>query len=311
MTEAARRFGEDQARADNAPSTPQHVSAQVVDITDAGVNLELGGELITDVPCLGSYRDRQPGDWVVVRPGSSPLVVGRTDADPGPVDETAIRTLAKEVALDEQVVRALTWGTGAPAGTGWQGPVTALYLRKNSTGKVEIYGQLSSETDPSPTAPTAPAPKPATITANSAGAWRNGSRDDSRNTPYQGDYTGRGNLRGGWFYGTKIADACAGKTVTKMTVKVTRLRGSGANDRRPVHFYLHDFTSPPSGHLSLPTGPEELLSLSVGASGTATLPTSWRTSLASGAMRGLGVYYDGTRDYAAFSTTANIVITFS
>ncbi|WP_167519028.1 hypothetical protein [Streptomyces chryseus] len=287
------------------------MSAQVLDVTDEGVNLDMGGDLILDVPCLGSYRDRKAGDWVVVRPGTSPLVVGRTGDDPGAIDETAIRALAKEVALDEQVVRAFTWGTGAPAGTGWQGPATALYFRKHSSGKVEVYGQVASETDPSPTAPTAPAPKAATITANSSGAWRGGSRDGSRDNPFQGDYTGRGNLRGGWFYGTKIADACAGKTVAKMTVTITRLRGSGANDRRPVHLYLHDYTSPPSGQLSLPTGPEDLLSLSVGATGTASLPASWRSALAGGSMRGLGVYYDGTRDYAAFSGTANIVITFS
>jgi hypothetical protein len=311
MTDAARRFGEDQALAEVGTTTPRFASAQVVDITDEGVNLQMGGALVLDVPCLASYRARTPGDWVVVRPGSSPLVVGRTGDDPGPVDETEIRTLAKEVALDEQVIRAFTWGTGAPAGTGWQGPATALYFRKHSSGKVEVYGQVASETDPSPTAPTAPAPKPATINANSAGAWRGGGRDESRTNPYQGDYSGRGNLRGGWFYGTKIQDACAGKTVASMTVTVTRLRGSGANDRRQVHFYMHEFTSPPSGQLTLPTGPEGLLSLSAGATGTAALPAAWRSALASGSMRGLGVYYDGTRDYSAYSATANIVITFS
>ncbi|GAA2971350.1 hypothetical protein [Streptomyces enissocaesilis] len=310
MSEAARRLGEDQARAEAGTTTPRFASAQVVDVTDEGVNLELGGDLALDVPCLGSYRDRRAGDWVVVRPGSNPLVMGRTADDPGPIDETAIRTLAKEVALDEQVVRAATWGTTGPAGTGWQ-TVQQIFLRKNSEGKVELYGQLTTESDPSPTAPTGRAPKPATITASSAGAWRNGRRDDSRDNPYQGDYTGRGNLRGGWFYGTKIQDACAGKAVASMKVTITRLRGAGDNARRHVHLYMHDETTPPSGHLSLPVGPEDLLSLSVGATGTAALPASWRAALASGARRGIGVYYDGTRDYAAFSAAAPIVITFS
>lgn len=309
MTDAARRLGEDLARAGTSSGSSGTVSAEVVDVTDAGtVNLILGGALVTDVACPDSYRNRKSGDWVAVRPGAVPVVMWRLGDDPGANDETAIKQLATEVALDEQVVRAATWGTAAPSGSGWQ-QATVPFVRKTGEGKVELYFQLASETDPSPTPPTGRPPKAATVTANSAGSWRNGRRDDYRDYPFQGDYSGGGNLRGAWFYGNKISAACAGKTVASMKVSFTRRRGAGANAKRPLHLYLHDHTSPPSS-LDLDEGPDELLSLSVGAKGTATLPTDWRSKLASGTRKGLAIYARGSRDYASFSG-GTITITFS
>ncbi|MYR76527.1 MULTISPECIES: hypothetical protein [unclassified Streptomyces] len=307
MSDAARRLGE--ALSAPVPIGAGTVSAEVVDVTDEGVNVLIGGALILDVPCLASYRDRARGDWVVVRPGARPVVLGRTAPDPGPMDEPGIRAVAKDVALDEQVVRAATWGTGTPSGTGWQ-QVQSLFMRKTSAGKVELYGQLAIETDPSPGTPGAPAPKPVTLTPSSIASYRGGSRDESRIDAYQGDWTGRGNLRGGFFYGTSIAAACAGKTVASMKVALTRVRGAGVNGRRPVQLYLHAYTSPPSGQLSLGDGPEPVLSLTAGASGTATLPAAWRSALAAGTARGLAVYADGSTNYMAL-TGGKFTITFS
>lgn len=309
MSEAARRLGEDLARARSAGSTGSAtVSAEVVDVTDLGVNLSMGGALVLDVPCADSYRSRAAGDWVAVRPGARPVVVWRLGQDPGDADEATIRAVAKEVALDEQVVRAATWGTAAPSGSGWQ-QATVPFVRKTAEGQVELYFQLASQSDDSPSAPPGRVPKSVKVTANSSGSWRNGRRDEYRDFPFQGDYTGGGALRGGWFYGSKIAAACAGKTVSKMTVSFSRRRGSGANARRRMHLYLHDHTSPPSS-LDLDEGPEELLSLSVGAQGTATIPAEWRIKLANGTRRGLAVYARGSRDYASFSG-GTITITFS
>lgn len=309
MTDPARQLGEDLARAlSSSGSRAGTVSAEVVDVTDAGVNVMMGGALVLDVPCADSYRGRKAGDWVAVRPGARPVVMWRLGADLGATDEATIKQLANEVALDVQVLRAATWGTAAPTGSGWQ-QVNTLYLRKNAEGKVELYGQLGSESETSPDAPAGRAPKPVTVTANSSGSWRNGRRDSYRDYPFQGDYTGGGNLRGAWFYGNEIADACSGKTVASMKVSFTRRRGSGANARRPMHLYLHDHTSPPSW-LDLDEGPEELLSLSVGANGTATLPADWRAKLASGTRKGLAIYASGSRDYASF-TGGSITITFS
>lgn len=310
MSEAARRLGEDLARAQSSTPAGGTVSAEVIDVTDeGGVNIMLGGALITDVSCADSYRGRKVGDWVAVRPGGRPVVLWRLGDDPGVSDDKSVRDVASEVALDTQVVRAATWGTGAPSGTGWQA-VNSLFMRKSRDGKVELYARVDSPTDTSPEAPSEGAPKPGKVTANSSGSWRNGRRDDYRDYPYQGDYTGGGDLRGGWFYGTKIADTCAGKTVAKMTVAFSRRRGAGVNAKRPMHLYLHNHASPPSGQLSLGDGPEELLSLSVGANGTATLPAAWRNALASGSAKGLAVYARGRTDYAAFGG-GTITITFS
>ncbi|MET9158296.1 hypothetical protein ABZX56_11260 [Streptomyces parvulus] len=287
------------------------VSLQVADVTASGrVNLQMGdGTLLLEVACPDSYSARKAGDWVAVRMSSVPVVLWRLGADPVDDDAESVEAVALEAARDVQVVRAATWGTADPAGSGWQGPVQ-LFMRKNSEGKVELYGKLVSETDPSPPSPPPRTPKPVTVTANSAGSWRGGRPDDYADYPMQGDWTGGGNRRGAWFYGSKIANACAGKSVASMKVTFTRRRGSGVNGKRPLHLYLHGYTSPPSGQLNLGSGPEELLSLSVGAKGTATLPSSWRSALASGSARGLAIYASGRGDYMAVTGGA-ITITFS
>ena len=69
-------------------------------------------------------------------------------------------------------------------------------------------------------------------------------------------------------------------------------------------------SSPPSGQLNLGDGPEDLLRLSVGAMGTATLPASWRSALASGSAKGLAIYASGATDYMAV-TGGKITITFA
>ncbi|MCX4661507.1 hypothetical protein [Streptomyces uncialis] len=307
-SEAVRRFGAELAAlAQGAPGGAGTVSAQVIDVTDTGVNVEWSGTLLLDVPCMGAYRNRSAGDWVILRPGARPVVLGRPDTDPG--DMTQVREAAAEVALDAQVVRAATWGTAAPPGTGWQGPVT-LHMRRTADGKIELYGQLVAETEPPPPPPVPRPPRPVTITPTAYGTWRGGRPDDYASYPVQGDYTGRGDRRGGWFYGTAIAAACAGKSVAGMRLAVTRRRGAGANAKRPVHLYLHDHTSPPSGQLNLDEGPEDLLRLSVGAQGSAALPASWRTRLADGSRRGLAIYARGATDYMAVQGGA-ITITFT
>lgn len=284
-------------------------SAQVDGVTDQGVNLRIGDELVLDVPCADSYRDRAAGDWVAVTRSARPVVVWRLGQDPGVETEDEIREIALDAAADTQVVRAVSWGTGPPPGIGWQSAV-ATHVRKDAQGKIEYYYQLASETDPAPPAPPSRAPSPVTVAPTSSGSWRNGRPDEYASNPMQGDWTGGGNRRGAWFYGTRIAAACAGKTVTSMTFTVTRARGSGVNSKRPVHLYLHGYTTPPSGQLALGTGPEDLLQLSVGARGTAPLPASWRSALASGTARGLAVYASGRTDYAAF-TGGSLRITFA
>jgi hypothetical protein len=286
------------------------VSAVVADVTESGrVNLQLGnGDLLLEVACPDSYRGRAAGDWVAVRLSARPVVLWRLGADPVEDEQAATEQIAVQAAIDTQVVRAATYGTGAPSGTGWQ-QATEVHVRKID-GKLELYFKVGSVADPSPGTPDVPAPKPVTISPTDSGSWRNGKPDEYAASPTQGDWTGRGNRRGAWFYGSAIQNACAGKTVASMKVRFSRKTGAGVNVKRPMHLYLHDHSSPPSGQLDLDDGPEELLSLSVGATGTATLPASWRSQLASGAAKGLAIYATGSRDYMAV-TGGRITITFS
>ncbi|WP_330339422.1 hypothetical protein [Streptomyces sp. NBC_00557] len=286
------------------------VSLQVADVTESGrVNLQLGdGSLLMEVACPDSYRNRAAGDWVAVRLSSVPVVLWRLGDDPAITDAEDLQKAATQAAQDVQVVRAATYGTGAPSGTGWQA-ATAVYVRKVDD-KIEIYFQVPDASDPSPSTPGVPTPKPVTVSPTASGSWRAGRPDDYASTPVQGDWTGRGNRRGAWFYGSAIQSACAGKTVSGMKVQFTRKAGAGVNAKRPLHLYLHNYGSPPSGQLNLGDGPEDLLRLSAGAKGTATLPKNWVTALASGSAKGLAIYASGSSDYMAV-TGGQITITFS
>ena len=287
----------------------QTVTATVIDVTEDGkVNLTMQGADIYGVACTDAYRNRAAGDTVAVRRGAVPVVLWRLGDDPAETEQADIEKTATEAAQDVQVVRAATYGTGAPAGTGWQA-ASAVYVRKVD-GKLELYFQVASVADPSPDTPSVPSPKPVTISPTDSGTWRNSRPDDYASAPTQGDWTGRGNRRGAWFYGSAIQNACSGKTVAKMTVAFARKTGSGVNAKRPMHLYLHSHSSPPSGQLNLGDGPEELLRLSVGAKGTATLPKSWATALASGSAKGLAIYASGSTDYMAV-TGGKITISFS
>lgn len=284
------------------------VSARVVDVTaSGGVNLDLSGQLLLNVACADSYRDRAVDDWVAVRMGARPVVMWRLGEDPAASDEARIQALAEDVIADMQVIRAATYGTGAPSGTGWQ-QATETWVRKVND-KLEVYFKIGDASDPSPSTPPTRPPKTVAISPTASGSWRGGRRDEYRDNPYQGDYSGRGDLRGAWFYGSAIQNACSGKTVASMKVEFTRRTGAGDNARRPLHLYLHDHSSPPAS-LDLDAGPEELISLSVGAKGTATLPADWRSQLASGAAKGLAIYARGGRDYMSV-TGGRITITFS
>ncbi|GGX98604.1 hypothetical protein [Streptomyces fructofermentans] len=307
MTSAAELLGEQLARQRRPHS--REVSATVLDVTDSGrVNLMLLGALVPDVPCTDSYRDRQAGDVVLVRVGARPVVLYRLGDDPAEEDETRIGQLAADAAQDLIAVSAYTWGTGAPAGPGWQ-TVTQLYTRKDANGVGQLYAQIAGADTSPPETPGRP-PKSVVVSPTNSGSWRGGRPDEYASSPTQGDWTGRGNRRGAWFYGTAIASACSGKTVSSMQVTFTRKRGAGRNNKVAMHLYLHDHTSAPSGQLVLGSGPEELLRLSVGAKGRATLPASWRTALAAGTVRGLAIYASGRSDYAAF-TGGSIKISFS
>ncbi|MFJ8049315.1 hypothetical protein [Streptomyces luteogriseus] len=303
------QLGKDLDALDAMAGGLQTVSADVIDVTEDGkVNLHMMGADIYGVDCTDAYRNRKAGDTVAVRRGAVPVVLWRLGDDPAETEQADIEEIAEQAARDVQVVRAATYGTGAPAGSGWQA-ASAVYVRKVDD-RLEVYFQVASTADPSPDTPAVPSPKPVTISPTASGTWRSGRPDEYASAPTQGDWTGRGNRRGGWFYGSAIQNACAGKTVASMKVALARKTGSGVNAKRPLHLYLHSHSSPPSGQLNLGSGPEDLLRLSVGAKGTATLPKSWAAALASGSAKGLAIYASGRTDYMAV-TGGKITITFS
>ncbi|GAB2732824.1 hypothetical protein [Streptomyces bullii] len=303
------QLGKDLSGLDTEGGGLQTVTAEVIDVTEAGtVNIHMMGADIYNVACTDAYRNRKAGDTVAVRRGAVPVVLWRLGDDPAETEQANVEQIAQQAAQDAQVVRAATYGTGAPSGTGWQA-ATAVYMRKVD-GRLEVYFQVADASDPSPGTPSVPAPKPVTVSPTDSGTWRSGRPDEYASAPTQGDWTGRGNRRGAWFYGSRISDACSGKTVAKMTVAFTRKTGSGVNAKRPLHLYLHAHASAPSGQLNLGNGPEDLLRLSAGAKGTATLPKSWVTALASGAAKGLAIYASGRTDYMSV-TGGRITITFS
>lgn len=303
-------LGQDLAHADTSAGGLQTVTGTVTDVTDEGtVHLLMGGVQFYDVLCTDAYRNRQAGDLVAVRRGAVPVVLWRLGDDPAAADTARTIEVAQDAAQDLIAISAYTWGTAAPPGTGWQ-QVSQLWTKKDGAGKGVLYAQLGTAGDTSPEAPGARPPKTVTISPTDSGTWRRGRPDDYADSPTQGDWTGRGDRRGGWFYGTRIADACQGKTVAKMTVAFTRKRGAGVNGKVRMRLYLHSYQSAPSGQLNLDDGPEMLLSLAVGAKGTATLPSSWRTALASGSARGLAISGHGRTEYAAF-TGGQITIAFS
>ncbi|MEU1152645.1 hypothetical protein ABZ369_06450 [Streptomyces sp. NPDC005918] len=292
------------------PARPTTVLCRVVDVTDeGGVNIVYNGALLLDVACSTAYRGRQAGDLVHVRPGVKPLVLYAVGDDPGAGTDSSVRDIAREIAVDEDAVTAATWGTAGPSGSGWQ-TVTTLYVRKDPDGKAQLYMQLGTQSDTSPSTPSR-GPKSKTISPTGSGSWRGGRPDDYASAPTQGDWTGRGNRRGAWFYGSAIETACAGRTVSSMKVSFSRKRGSGVNGKIPMNLYLHNYSSPPSGQLNLGAGPEDgLLRLSVGAKGTASLPASWRSALSSGSAKGLAIYASGRSEYGSF-TGGKITISFS
>lgn len=293
------------ARGQRSGGGLQTVSVRVVDVrTDGRVNVDWGGALLVGVPCTDAYRGRAAGDVVAMRPGQRPVVLWRVGPDPGGGDEASIRA----VVQDEQVVKAVTSGASVPEGEGWQ-QATTPWVRE-VPGGVELHMQLASagrgtgeEPEPPPTVTPA-----VTLDAAAVGSWRGGAPAEG-GTARQGDPDGTGAYRGGWFYGTAIADACAGKSVAGMTVRLARAPG-GADTKVPIRMYLHAAESPPTGQLELVEEPQDLLRLSAEAEATVPLPVGWQTALAAGTARGIAVSATSTGDYAAL-TGGRITITFT
>jgi hypothetical protein len=164
------------------------------------------------------------------------------------------------------------------------------------------------DTSPPPdTGDPAPAPKPTVTTGTLTcvpvstacyrdGSWRSDGDPVNSFDLYQGRYGGSsfGRSTGCAFYGSK-PHTLAGATCTKATVKIKRL-SAGDFAARSATLRLVSQTSRPGGAPTLnesTSGP----SLTIGASTTFTLPTSWGQALIDGTRGGIAINVSSDNPY--------------
>lgn len=156
-------------------------------------------------------------------------------------------------------------------------------------------------------------PDAAVVWQNSYGGWHRTQAINS-GRPVQGAYGGPLN-HGGWFYGTKIVDACQGHTASGMWVDLTRSSAYHGNPRdvRVILWLIAD-GSPSSG---LPTFTKQAYGPALERGGSTpgqgfALDASWVADLASGAAKGIGVRgYASLDSYIQFGDCGEIHIEFS
>lgn len=262
-TELARLVREEVARQTN-PFQLMQVDSVAEDGT---VNLDFGGTIVNAVPANVSYSPRKEGDVVLVL--TSPAgwrVIDRVGAPqqltiPDPVD--------------------LEFGPPAPTG---YTQASAVWVKDGA-----LYVQTGSGPAPGPSdPPTASRPKPVTLDPSSAQGYRSGRKDSQRIA--QGaspDYPKSWSAI--WTYGNRIADACQGKTVDRMQIRVARnSKRHGTSKKVRPKLGLHNETSPPSSTPGLGYRWDGS-GLGFGASEWMTIPGSQAGRLASGASKGIGM----------------------
>ena len=299
---------------------------------DGTVSLEWGAEPVLGVAASRAYADRQVGDVVIVSRVQGQLIVtGTANAQESPIEDlidAAISPVSDSLDdtidnlnglddfahdLDDDVTRLenvrprVTFGSSNPPGGFRQ--ASAIWFKDQGDGRVDLYlvvsggGSASSEpTRPAkpPTKKTTKTPKPVTLTPSSRGSWRSSGQTDS--AVWQGDWTGRGNWTGGWFYGTSIASACSGKSVKSMTFTIARTKdGSGWGRGVPAHLNLHGKTSK-SKPSAVASG--HAVKLAPGQKVSYSLPAAWVSALASGSARGFMLSGSGRGDYLKCSGAA-------
>lgn len=254
--------------------------------TDGRVNLRDGETIVPSVPCLPGYVNRAAEDQVVVLRGRMGIVViGRLGAEqiptsPDPVD--------------------ISWGAGPPSGVGW---VTGTpYVRD---------GELYLDTGGGGGGGTS-TPRPTTIGPTARAAWRNGHRENDRPVT-QGAWPSYPQpFKGGWFYGSAITAACAGKSVASMRIRLGRTSAShGSFGQVKPRLYLTSTGTPGSAPPAISDGPRPGPGLGLGGVASWTLPGSWVSALASGAARGIVVSAGVGSDYLIFDgASGGVTITF-
>jgi hypothetical protein len=260
---------------------------------DATVVIVRDGDALIPASCVSSYATRTVGEWVIVARVLEGLhVLGAVAAEPPP---------AVEVDLPPTVT--VTYST-SPPGAGWES-VSALYVRDDGAGARSLHAVIAAASTP-----TVKAPAPVTLTSTASRGYQ--STTYTSETPKAGSWSSA-DWSGLWLI-PGIAAACAGKTVTGMTLTVSRAGTSHGRPTAPVRLGLHARTTlgkptlTDQWHATLADGSHAVLPR--GGRATVVIPAAQRAALASGAAKGVGVYGSGQSDYCIYGSTATLKITF-
>ena len=169
------------------------------------------------------------------------------------------------------------------------------------------------------TVQTPEAPAPATPTTKTV-TYKSNYGDTYRSTVYnnwkkdnsvrQGDY-GYGDCSGLWFFGDQFSDL-KGKTINKVTIKITRQRG-GSYSAVGLVVRTHNYTVRPSGAPTLSSSSYGTLSLATNDTGTLTITDSAvLNGIKNGTIKGFGIRttYDSAH-YAVCSGSVTVKITYT
>ena len=129
------------------------------------------------------------------------------------------------------------------------------------------------------------------------------------NTCRQGDW-GYGDCTGCWFFGTQFADL-KGKTITKVTIKISRQSG-GSSASVEHKLWMHNHATRPSGSPTLTSGWSQTFNLATNNSTTITITNSTvLNAIKNGTCKGFAIRhtYDSSH-YSVCSGSATVKITY-
>ncbi len=143
--------------------------------------------------------------------------------------------------------------------------------------------------------------KPIQTSTYRNGKWRNDGNPVNAFDTFQGRFRSSsfGRQTGCAFYGKRPRNV-SGATVTKVTVRLKRLRAGNFAGRRP-RFRLVNQNSRPSGAPTLEGSAIKGPSLKVGQSTTFTLPDSWGQALVDGDSGGIAMQINSDSPYIALA----------
>ena len=165
---------------------------------------------------------------------------------------------------------------------------------------------------PTTTAPTTSTTKTVTYKSNYGDTYRSTVYNNWKkdNTVRQGDY-GYGDCSGLWFFGDQFSDL-KGKTINKVTIKITRQSG-GSYSGVGLVVRTHNYSARPSGAPTLSSSSYGTLSLATGDTGTLTITDSAvLNGIKNGTIKGFGIRttYDSAH-YAVCSGSVTVKITYT